>query len=213
MKKLSAIIIALLLVAVSAVSAFAAGINDNEKKVLDELKTSVKMQGTDMYWPDSYVNQAENYFNTIDLTGDQADQIISVIKSGKNYYLVNNVILTGEGQYSWKIEESGTSVAYGYNNVYSTKTGDCPYTGSGDTSGKVKADLGALSWDASVFAWKWNGTVSGGYTPITSGDFATAIGSGSSTFKSWLQSIGAINKDQLGTDRGSGNWWPGAYQN
>ena len=83
MKKLSAIIIALLLVAVSAVSAFAAGINDNEKKVLDELKTSVKMQGTDMYWPDSYVNQAENYFNTIDLTGDQADQIISVIKSGK----------------------------------------------------------------------------------------------------------------------------------
>ncbi len=135
------------------------------------------------------------------------------IKSGKNYYLVNNVILTGEGQYSWKIEESGTSVAYGYNNVYSAKTGDCPYTGSGDTSGKAKADLGALSWDASVFAWKWNGTVSGGYTPITSGDFATAIGSGSSTFKSWLQSIGAINKDQLGTDRGSGNWWPGAYQN
>lgn len=83
MKKLSAIIVALLLVAVSAVSAFAAGINDNEQKVLDELKTSVKMQGTEMYLPEAYVNQAENFFNTIDMTEDQADQILAVIKSGK----------------------------------------------------------------------------------------------------------------------------------
>ena len=83
MKKLSAIVVAILLVAVSAVSAFAAGINDNEQKVLTELKTSVKMQGTDMYWPDSFVNQAENYFNTIDMTADQADQILAVIKTGK----------------------------------------------------------------------------------------------------------------------------------
>ena len=65
MKKLSAIFVALLLVAVSAVSAFAAGINDNEQKVLDELKTSVKMQGTEMYLPEAYVNQAENFFNTL----------------------------------------------------------------------------------------------------------------------------------------------------
>ena len=83
MKKLSAIFVALLLVAVSAVSAFAAGINDNEQKVLDELKTSVKMQGKDMYWPDAFVNQAENFFNTIDMTADQADQILAVIKTGK----------------------------------------------------------------------------------------------------------------------------------
>ena len=83
MKKLSAIIVALLLVAASAVSAFAAGINDNEQKVLDELKTSVKMQGTEMYLPEAYVNQAENFFNTIDMTADQADQILAVIKTGK----------------------------------------------------------------------------------------------------------------------------------
>ena len=83
MKKLSAIFVALLLVAVSAVSAFAAGINDNEQKVLDELKTSVKMQGTEMYLPEAYVNQAENFFNTIDMTEDQADKVLSVIKSGK----------------------------------------------------------------------------------------------------------------------------------
>ena len=83
MKKLSAIFVALLLVAVSAVSAFAAGINDNEQKFLDELKTSVKMQGTEVYLPEAYVNQAENFFNTIDMTADQADQILAVIKTGK----------------------------------------------------------------------------------------------------------------------------------
>ena len=83
MKKLVSVVAALLLVAVSVVSAFAADVNANEKKVLDELKTSVKMQGTDMYWPDSFVNQAENYFNTIDMTEEQADKIIAVIKEGK----------------------------------------------------------------------------------------------------------------------------------
>lgn len=84
MKKISAVIAALLIVAISAVTAFAAGINDSEQKVLDELKTSVEMQGTEMYWPRTYVNQAENYFNTIDMTADQAEQIIAVIRSGKN---------------------------------------------------------------------------------------------------------------------------------
>ncbi len=84
MKKISVVIAALLIVAISAVTAFAAGINDSEQKVLDELKTSVEMQGTEMYWPRTYVNQAENYFNTIDMTADQAEQIIAVIRSGKN---------------------------------------------------------------------------------------------------------------------------------
>lgn len=84
MKKISAVIAALLIVAISAVTAFAAGINDSKQKVLDELKTSVEMQGTEMYWPRTYVNQAENYFNTIDMTADQAEQIIAVIRSGKN---------------------------------------------------------------------------------------------------------------------------------
>ena len=83
MKKISAIIAALLVTAVSAVTVFAAGVNDNERKVLDELKTSVEMQGKDMYWPEAFVNQAENYFNTIDMDADQAEKIIAVIKNGK----------------------------------------------------------------------------------------------------------------------------------
>ena len=134
------------------------------------------------------------------------------IKSGKNYYLVNNLIVADSGQYSWKIDENSSNTAYGFNNVYSEKTGGCPYTASGDTAGKSKADLGSLAWDASNFVWKWNGTVAGGFTPITSSGFSSAIGSASSSFKSWLEEKGVLGKDQLGTDRGSGNWWPGAYQ-
>lgn len=83
MRRIFAFIVALLVAAVSAVTAFAAGINENERKVLDELKTSVEMQGVEMNWPAAYVNQAENYFNTIDMTSDQAEQIIAVIRSGK----------------------------------------------------------------------------------------------------------------------------------
>ena len=85
MKKLSAIFVALLLVAATAITAFAAGINSSEQAVLDELKTSVAMKGGEMVIPTEYVNQAENYFNTIDMTEAQSKDIIAVIKDGKNF--------------------------------------------------------------------------------------------------------------------------------
>ena len=85
MKKLSAIFVALLLVAATAITAFAAGINSSEQAVLDELKTSVAMKGGEMVIPTEYVNQAENYFNTIEMTEAQSKDIIAVIKDGKNF--------------------------------------------------------------------------------------------------------------------------------
>ena len=68
MKKLSAMLVAFILVAATAFTAFAAGINDSEQAVLNELKTSVKMNGSEMVIPSEFVNQAENYFNTIDMS-------------------------------------------------------------------------------------------------------------------------------------------------
>lgn len=85
MKRLSAILVALVLAATTAVTAFAAGINSNEQAVLDELKTSVTMSGGEMLIPTEYVNQAENYFNTIDLTAEEKDDILAVIKEGKSF--------------------------------------------------------------------------------------------------------------------------------
>ena len=47
-----------------AVSAADSDINDAEQSVLDELNTTVNLNGTDTPIPSQYVNQAENYFRT-----------------------------------------------------------------------------------------------------------------------------------------------------
>ena len=86
MKKLSAILISLILVTVASVSVFAAdGINSYEQAVLDELKTSVTMADGEMFIPTEFVNQAENYFNTIEMTEQESKDILKWIKDGKNF--------------------------------------------------------------------------------------------------------------------------------
>ena len=73
-------------VAVSAsLSVSAAGINSAEQKILDELKTTVTMEGNIKTLPISYINQAENYFNTVELTDAQANEIVSKIEETKTF--------------------------------------------------------------------------------------------------------------------------------
>jgi hypothetical protein len=150
--------------------------------------------------------------SALDPLADQELVYIKNAKSGKDYHLLNNIILAGNDQYSWWINQSGTSNTYGYYNVFTKKGGTSPYNGSGDTEGKSKADLGSLSWDAASHVWSWNGTVAGSSAKISASAFATAMNSASPTFKAWLESIDALDKDQLGNARGNGEWWPGAYQ-
>lgn len=89
MKKLSAIFVALLLVAATAVTAFAAGINSSEQAVLNKLNGTVTMQGNEMRISQEFVNQAENYFNTIEMTEQESKDIIAIIDEG-NSFLVNS---------------------------------------------------------------------------------------------------------------------------
>lgn len=78
MKKILSAFIGLALVAIMAVSASAAsGINDNERRVLDLLSSKTE---SGAFIPVNYVNQAENYFLQIDLTAEQADQIIGYMQ-------------------------------------------------------------------------------------------------------------------------------------
>ena len=91
MRKISALLIALVLSAVATVSASAAGINDAEQAVLDELSTSVNMKGSTMVISDDYINQAKNYFNTIEMTDDESKEIVSIIKEGKTFLEGANV--------------------------------------------------------------------------------------------------------------------------
>lgn len=85
MKKFTAIFIAAVLMVFSSITVFAAGINSAEQAVLDELNSSVTMQGNEMVIPASYINQAESYFNTIDMTDAESKSIISIIKEGKAF--------------------------------------------------------------------------------------------------------------------------------
>lgn len=85
MKKFTAIFIAAVLMVFSSITVFAAGINSAEQAVLDELNSSVTMQGNEMVIPVSYINQAESYFNTIDMTDAESKSIISIIKEGKAF--------------------------------------------------------------------------------------------------------------------------------
>lgn len=85
MKKLSAILVALVLVAATAVTAFAAGINSSEQAVLDKLSSTVTMQGNQMRISQEFVNQAENYFNTIEMTEQESKDIIAILDEGMNF--------------------------------------------------------------------------------------------------------------------------------
>lgn len=75
-----------------------------------------------------------------------------------------------------------------------------------------------LQWQAGNSAasnyWKWSGNMlQGGNLAKCTASIATQyIGTASAGFKTWLEAIGALSKDQLGNERGTGDWWPGAYQ-
>lgn len=91
MKKFLSLITVLALVAVTAVSASAAGINAEEKKVLDTIKAGVTVNGKTVNVPDNYLVQAENYLNTIDMTAEQANQVIAAVDEAKEFIKTNNI--------------------------------------------------------------------------------------------------------------------------
>ncbi len=85
MKKLFAGLAAALIIGLSCVSAFAAGINSSEASVLNNMRTPANMKGNSVYVPASYINQAESYFNTIDMTTAQAGKINSIIGQARSF--------------------------------------------------------------------------------------------------------------------------------
>ena len=89
MNKVLKVISAGLLSAVVAVSAAAsvsaAGVSADEQKIVDALKGTVSLNGNATNIPARYVNQAENYFNTVEITESEANTIIEKIDAVKKY--------------------------------------------------------------------------------------------------------------------------------
>ncbi len=85
LKVLSVCSLVAALTAAASVTASAAGINAAEQRILDELHTTVTMQGMQKSLPVSYINQTENYLNTVELTDAEADEIIQGIEETKAF--------------------------------------------------------------------------------------------------------------------------------
>lgn len=83
MKKIIAVLFAVVLAlgCFAAVSAEGA-VNTYEKDVLDYLGQEVKLGKTTYIIPAEYVNQAKNYFLTIDMTEQESKDIIAALNGG-----------------------------------------------------------------------------------------------------------------------------------
>ncbi len=93
-----------LLLTLTVLSVSAAGdINANEQRVLNKLTTVVQVGQSKIIIPTSYINQARNYFMTIDMSEAEADEIVKILDqgiavgraeleaAGKNGRILNNV--------------------------------------------------------------------------------------------------------------------------
>lgn len=83
MRKIASLLVAVALVGTVSVSAMAADINEAEQAVLNELNGSVVMKGQKLVISEEYKNQAKNYFNTIDMTQEQSDNIVAELKKAE----------------------------------------------------------------------------------------------------------------------------------
>ena len=83
MRKIASLLVAAALVSTVSVSAMAADINEAEQAVLNELNGSVVMKGQKLVISEEYKNQAKNYFNTIDMTQEQSDNIVAELKKAE----------------------------------------------------------------------------------------------------------------------------------
>ena len=89
-------LITCLLLSVSCMSVkilAASGINAEEQKILNVLKTSVTIDGKVVSLDASYINSAENYMNSdgVDLTASQADVVITQIEAAKQVIIDNKI--------------------------------------------------------------------------------------------------------------------------
>ena len=94
MKKICSILLALVLLIVPmAISVSAAGdLNANEQKIISELSKEVTITGKKVTFPAEYVTQAANYFKTIDVTEEQAKEILGYIAEGEKLVTSQKVV-------------------------------------------------------------------------------------------------------------------------
>lgn len=77
MKKIFAIVLAIICISTTSISAFAAGgINDSEREVINLLASFEHTQTKKALFPAQYVQMAENFFLSYDMTSVQKDKVL-----------------------------------------------------------------------------------------------------------------------------------------
>ncbi len=125
-----------------------------------------------------------------------------------NLKLTNNIIVPEtDASYIYSIagDEGNTAVDIFYNHY--GKLNWVTGTPEGGSSNRLMSDIGDLAWIDGC--WTWNGNIAGSApTLATRTDIYNRLNGFSSAFTDWVY----FNYDQRHIGRGTGSWWPGAYQ-
>jgi len=158
--------------------------------------------------------------------------VITGAIAGKKGFLFNNIILnTYSNNVIYFLSAGYDFKSYGHNvymNVTDFRTGKPGIVaGAGDKTGVVKTILANGSYDNTDKVYKWSGSLTEGtLEKASASDFETCVKAfdtaltnsqlsgvkAGDAFWAWITELGVEKKDQLGTSRGTNNWWPGSYQ-
>ena len=142
-------------------------------------------------------------------------------------YFVNNIIVTSEEHdNTWsfcqlhKTEDAPSVKLYHTKYTAFEEASTCENAGylthqeTPASSGFTMSSFGDLEWHDDECYWSWNGTLTGANNTsmITRDEFVSTIEEAAPEFKTWLESEGELERDQLGGHRGAADWWPGSYQ-
>lgn len=142
-------------------------------------------------------------------------------------YFVNNIVVNETQDNTWafcQFDKTFTQSNVPHLTLYHTKysvfenVSACEsritFKENPTSNGFTTDSFGGLTWNASQCYWSWNGTMTGGANTnkITKDEFVSTLNDALPEFKTWLEEINALDKDQLGNSRGTGEWWPGSYQ-
>lgn len=142
-------------------------------------------------------------------------------------YFVNNIVVSETQENTWAFCQYANTLSQ--SNVPSVKLYHTKYSvfeGASEASDRIvymenptssdftSTSFGNLTWNAAQCYWSWNGTMTTGANTnkITRDQFVLTLNDAHPEFKTWLEEINALDKDQLGNSRGNGEWWPGSYQ-
>lgn len=163
-------------------------------------------------WIDFDGIQSSTSISNCSIIGDAASSALVWACNGSwTNYFTNNII-TSSTSSTESIRSAGSILDLSYNHYYSATS----FTDNGgNVSGQLSTNVDGLEWSntgSSSYYWKWNGTFdSSAPTKTNKTDVTNRVDTASSAFMTWSGSD--FNKDQRGTGRGNGDWWPGAYQN